>query len=202
MTSFNDSLHRAIEVFHSLSALEERVQTAARWCIDALRSGNKILICGNGGSAAEAQHLAGELLGHYLQDRMPLPAIALTADSVLVTCIANDYSYDDIFARQVRGLARSGDVLICFSTSGNSRNIVAALNTARDVSVRSIAFLGRTGGKAADLADCPLIVATNETARSQEAHQFLLHCMMDRIEETFTLYGEGDSASSCSNPQR
>jgi len=185
MTTYQESLSRALAVFQSLSSVELQLGTASEWCLEALRSGGKLLICGNGGSAAEAQHLAGELLGHYLTDRAPLAAVALNADSALLTCIANDYSYDDVFARQIRGLGRPGDLLICFSTSGNSPNILAALRTAREMKLRSIAFLGRDGGHAASLADCALIVGAQETARSQEGHQFLLHCLMDRIEAQF-----------------
>ena len=177
------ALEAALDVFQSLREMQPELERAADLCCRALREGNKILTCGNGGSAAEAQHLVGELMGRYLLDRAPLPAVALTADSALVTCIGNDYSFDDVFARQVRGLGASGDVLVAFSTSGNSPNIVAALSAAREKGIESIAFLGRYGGSARGLADHALVIPHSNTARIQEAHQFLLHSLMDRIEQ-------------------
>lgn len=182
MDSYKESLEQAIQVFDSLQALSPALDNAVELCVAALRQGGKLLICGNGGSAAESQHLAGELVGRYLHDREPLPAIALTADSALLTCIGNDYQYADVFARQVRALARPRDVLVAFTTSGNSPNVIHALNAARDAGIKSIAFLGRDGGEARALADCTLVVAHASTARCQEAHQFLLHCLMDGIE--------------------
>jgi len=180
--TYQRSLQDAIAVYHSLSALEAQVQTAGRICTDALAAGRKLLICGNGGSAAEAQHLAGELMGRYKDDRRPLPAVALTADSALVTCVGNDYCFEEVFSRQLRALAQPGDVLVVFTTSGNSPNILMALETAREMGVASIAFLGRDGGSAIELSDCSLVVRHPETARAQEAHQFLMHGLMDEIE--------------------
>jgi len=180
--TYQRSLQDAIAVYHSLSALEAQVQTAGRICTDALAAGRKLLICGNGGSAAEAQHLAGELMGRYKDDRRPLPAVALTADSALVTCVGNDYCFEEVFSRQLRALAQPGDVLVVFTTSGNSPNILMALETAREMGVASIAFLGRDGGSAKELTDCSLVVRHPETARAQEAHQFLMHGLMDEIE--------------------
>ena len=171
----------AIRVFESLPLLDPAVEHASRLCSTALRNGHKLLICGNGGSAAEAQHLAGEPMGRYKNSRPALPAIALTADSALVTCIGNDYCFDEVFARQVHALAQPGDVLVAFTTSGNSPNVLLAIQAARDRGIQSIAFLGRDGGKANALADCVLLVP-HETARAQEAHQFLMHCLMDQVE--------------------
>jgi D-sedoheptulose 7-phosphate isomerase len=175
-------LQVAVRVYESLSALEDQVRQAAQWCIEALASGNKLLVCGNGGSAAEAQHMAGELMGQYREPRRPFAAVALTADSALMTCLGNDFCFDEVFARQVRALARPGDVLIAFSTSGASPNILKALQAARELGLRSIALLGREGGAARDLAGCSLIVRHDETARVQEAHQFLMHAIIDEIE--------------------
>ena len=121
-------------------------------------------------------------MGRYKENRRALAALALASDVAVLTCIGNDYCFEDIFARQVRALGRSGDVLIVFTTSGNSPNILAALRTAREMGVRSIAFLGKEGGKAKALADCSLVIAHQDTARVQEAHQFLMHCLMDQIE--------------------
>ncbi len=183
MTQFSRSLREAVSVFESLSELEGALGLATEWCLAALRSGGKLLICGNGGSAAEAQHLAGELVGRYKGERRGLPAIALGADSAIVTCIGNDYCFEDVFARQIQALGRSGDVLIVFTTSGDSPNVLRALATGREEGLKSIAFLGRDGGKAKDLADLVLLVRHHDTARAQEAHQFLLHCLMDGIED-------------------
>jgi len=182
MNEYRERLREAIGVFQSLENLEAPLRSAAALCVEALRGGHKLLLCGNGGSTAEAQHLAGELMGNYREHRLALAAISLTADSSVLTCIANDYGFDDIFARQVRALGQPGDVLLVFSTSGNSPNIVAALEAAREMNVKSIALLGRGGGKAAALADCALIVRHPDTARIQEAHQFLMHALMDEIE--------------------
>lgn len=182
MSEFRTSLREAISVFESLAAHESSVRAASQLCIAALQTKHKLLICGNGGSASEAQHLTGELMGHYKENRAPLPAIALSADSAILTCIGNDYCFEDTFARQVSGLGQPGDVLIVFTTSGNSPNVLRALEEARCIGLKSIAFLGRDGGKARSLADCPIVVAHPDTARAQEGHQFLMHCLMDHIE--------------------
>jgi D-sedoheptulose 7-phosphate isomerase len=179
---YQRALEDAVGAYRSLAALEPELRKAASICTRALAGGGKLLICGNGGSAAEAQHLAGELMGRYKGDRVPLPAVAFTADSALLTCIGNDYCFDEIFARQFRGLARPGDVLIVFTTSGNSPNVLLALEAARAMKAPAIAFLGGDGGKAKSAAACALIVPHRDTARVQEGHQFLMHCLMDEIE--------------------
>jgi D-sedoheptulose 7-phosphate isomerase len=183
VTDYRGSLLQALSVYQSLTALEPQVRAAGRLCTDALAGGHKLLICGNGGSAAEAQHLAGELMGRYKEERRPLPAVALTADSALVTCVANDYCFEEVFARQLRALAQAGDVVIVFTTSGNSPNVLRVLETARGLQMASVAFLGRDGGKALALADCALVVGHPDTARAQEGHQFLMHALMDEIED-------------------
>jgi D-sedoheptulose 7-phosphate isomerase len=178
-----ESLRDAVGVFQSLEALVPELGDAIELCLETFRQGRKLLICGNGGSAAEAQHLAGELVGRYRQhDRAPLPAVALTADTAILTCIGNDYRFEDLFARQVRGLGCLGDVLVAFTTSGDSPNVIEALGAARAMDLKSICFLGRDGGRARHLSDCCLTVPHWDTARIQEAHQFLLHCLMDGIE--------------------
>jgi D-sedoheptulose 7-phosphate isomerase len=176
------ALAEAQQVFRQLSAFEEQVTTAAEVCLGALRSGRKIIAFGNGGSACEAQHLVGELIGRYKSNRKPLAAVALNADAAVITCIGNDFSFEDIFARQVEGLCQPGDVLVAFSTSGNSPNVLRALELAGRLQIRSIAFLGGDGGKAAALADCTLVVPHRDTARIQEGHNFLMHSLMDVIE--------------------
>jgi D-sedoheptulose 7-phosphate isomerase len=176
------ALEQAARVLAGIASMEGQIHLAAQWCVRAFQRGNKILICGNGGSAAEAQHLVGELMGHYKRTRPALPALALSADSTLLTCIGNDFTFEDIFARQVEGLGRAGDLLIVFTTSGNSPNILRAIGAAQAMQMRTIAFLGREGGAALSLVDCPLLVAHPDTARIQEGHNFLMHCLMDRIE--------------------
>jgi D-sedoheptulose 7-phosphate isomerase len=192
MSIYQKNLREAIEVIESLKDFEAGVGTAANWCIEALASGGKLLICGNGGSAAEAQHLAGELMGRYKQNRAPLAAITLGADAAVMTCIGNDYSFDEAFARQLRALGRAGDVLIAFTTSGASPNVLKALAAAKDLGLKTVAFLGRDGGEAGKLADCALVVRHWDTARVQEGHQFLMHALMDAIEAGRTGPGESE----------
>jgi len=158
------------------------VVTAADLMIQGLRSGGKVLFCGNGGSAADSQHLAAELSGRYLRDRAPMAGLALTVDSSALTAIANDYSYDEVFARQVRGLGRPGDVLIGISTSGNSRNVVAALEAARAIGMRCIGLTGATGGRMKDLCDVCVCVPSTDTPRIQEMHIAAGHMMCELVE--------------------
>lgn len=148
----------------------------------ALRAGRKILWCGNGGSAADAQHLAAEIVGRFRRNRRGMPSIALTTDTSILTAVANDFGYDTIFSRQVEALAVSGDVLVGISTSGNSPNVVAALEAARTQGVTTVAFTGEGGGKMAALADFLLAVPSCETARIQETHILAGHMLCDWIE--------------------
>lgn len=178
-----EALEQAISVFKDLHALGDDIEHAAHMAVASLRAGNKLLICGNGGSACEAQHLAGELAGRYKHDRRALAAVSLNADGAVLTCIGNDYHFEDVFARQLEAIGRPGDLLIVFSTSGKSPNILRALETAKRQGLPSLAFLGRDGGMAAALATQALIVRHSDTARIQEAHQFLMHCLMDHIEK-------------------
>ncbi len=182
MPEFLDTVRAAIDVFEGLKEHEEALQLAAGWCTEALQASGKLLLCGNGGSASEAQHLAGELMGRYKHNRPALAAVALASDIAVLTCIGNDYCFDDIFSRQVRALGHPADVLIVFTSSGNSPNVLVALQTAREIGIRSVAFLGNDGGQARALSDNPIVVRHGDTARVQEAHQFLMHCLMDQIE--------------------
>ena len=182
MNAYRDALDEALAVLGSLKELEAALDLAAACCMEALAAGHKLLLCGNGGSAAQAQHLAGELVGRYTVNRRPLPAIALAADTSVLTCVANDFGYEQVFARQVAALASAGDVLVALSTSGNAPNVLAALETAKSLGIRSVALLGSNGGRAKELADCPVVVRHPKTARVQEAHQFLIHCLMDQME--------------------
>lgn len=153
--------------------------------LTALRAGGKVLLCGNGGSAADAQHVAAELVGRFAHVRRGLPAIALTTDSSALTSIGNDFGFDHVFARQVEALARKGDVLIGISTSGNSRNVIEAVKMARKLGVTTIGLLGGSGGALKDLVDYVLIVPSHDTPRIQECHILIGHIWCAMIDEAF-----------------
>lgn len=182
MSDFSKTLQESIAVLASLEELEPALLRAADRCAKCLNGGGKLLICGNGGSAAEAMHLVGELAGRFKGDRRPLAALSLGTDPALTTCVANDYSYDEIFARQLRALGRPEDVLVVFSTSGRSPNVIAALKVAGEMGIDSVAFLGRDGGSALPLATEALLVRHSDTARIQEGHQVLMHSLMELLE--------------------
>jgi D-sedoheptulose 7-phosphate isomerase len=155
----------------------------ARMLIDCFKGGHKVLLCGNGGSAADAQHLAGELVGRFRRERRALPAVALTTDTSVLTAVANDYGYEEVFARQVTALASEGDVVIGLSTSGNSPNVLKALEVARKAGCGTIAFTGRDGCKLKSAADLCLAVDADDTPRIQEAHITVGHILCDLVEE-------------------
>ena len=161
--------------------LPSAAELADRMCT-ALGAGGKVLAFGNGGSAAEAQHLAGELLGRFRDTRRPLPAIALSTDPSVVTCIANDFSYDDLFARQVEALAAAGDLVIGISTSGRSENVVRGLRAAHDAGATAVAWTGADPGPAGEAADLVLAVPSQTTARIQEMHTLLMHTICVAID--------------------
>jgi len=169
----------------SLVAQQVMFDKIAAATVQALRAGGKILSCGNGGSAADAMHLAEELVGRYRSNRRSLPGVCLTADATALTCIANDFGFDEVFARQVEGLGAKGDLLVCFSTSGNSPNILRALDAAQLRGVKTVALLGKDGGKAKGRADFELIVGSGDTARVQEAHTLILHALLEVVEREF-----------------
>ena len=176
-------LEKSIAALETLRSLEEALKTACDAITESLSNGGKILSCGNGGSAAEAAHFATEFLCRFDRDRPSLPAINLSADGSFLTATGNDYEFVTVFARQIDGLARKGDVLVVFSTSGNSPNILEALRSARTRGMKTIALLGRNGGAAAELAEIPLIVACQTTSHIQEAHQVLLHYLCSTVEQ-------------------
>lgn len=149
---------------------------------ERLLSGSKVLTAGNGGSAADALHLAEELVGRFHKERRSLGAVCLSADPTLLTCIGNDYGFEHLFSRQVEGLGKSGDVLVIFSTSGNSPNLVLALKTAKSLGISTVAVLGKDGGQSKGLADHEIIVPSSETARIQVIHTFILHSWLEIIE--------------------
>ncbi len=183
--TFDAALTETVRTLQALPSLRAEIDRAGELLLATLRRGGKLLICGNGGSAAEAAHFATELVGRYAKNRRSLPAVALSSDGSLLSCIGNDYGYDAVFARQVEGLARPGDVLVVLTSSGNSANILAALATARRLGLESIAFLGRGGGQAKGLATVDLIMPGASGAAAQEAHLFLIHHFCARIDAAF-----------------
>lgn len=173
----------AVGVLKQLAGLESQIEAAADMIAAALLSGHKLLACGNGGSAADASHLTTEFVARYDRERRGYPAISLAAHGGDLTAISNDYTFADLFARQVKAFALPGDVLAVFTTSGKSENVFRALHTAKETGVKTIAFLGRDGGMCAGLADVELLVAGTITARIQEGHKFLLHNICELVEE-------------------
>ncbi len=173
-------------LFETLDTEAHALDNLARWTADLILGGARLLVCGNGGSAAEAQHFATELVGRYCAERRSLPALALTADGALLTCIGNDYGADAVFARQVQGLGRAGDLLVGLSTSGNSRNVLAAIDTARQSGLHTLALLGKGGGPIAGNAERQWIVPSQNTARIQEAHLWFIHVVCDYIDAALT----------------
>ncbi len=169
--------------FESLKARADEVARAAEVLIEALRTGNKVMFCGNGGSAADAQHLAAELMGRFLKDRRPLPAVALTVDTSALTAIANDYAYADVFARQLSGIGRPGDVLVAISTSGNSANVLAALERAREMGIAAIGLTGADGGRMPGHCEACIRVPATRTDHVQEMHIAVGHVLCGLIEE-------------------
>jgi len=163
--------------------LEEPLNRAVKMVLHCLTSGHKLLVCGNGGSASDATHLATEFLCRFVEDRRPYPAISLTANGEYMTTVCNDYGADEIFARQVWGLGEKGDVLIAFTTSGKSKNILRALEEAKSRGIDSICFLGRNGGFTKGVATLDLLVPGDNTARIQEAHKLLFHVLCEMAEE-------------------
>jgi D-sedoheptulose 7-phosphate isomerase len=166
-----------------LSEATASVAAAVITLVESLRNSRKVMFCGNGGSAADSQHLAAELMGRYMKDRAPLPALALTVDTSALTAIANDYSYADVFSRQLRGIGQSGDVLVGLSTSGNSANVVAAFEAAREMDIRTIAITGKGGGKMAGLAELCIMVPASRTDRIQEMHIAVGHIICGLVED-------------------
>jgi D-sedoheptulose 7-phosphate isomerase len=173
---------RVKQVLLSDAAFHEIVTQAAMQIVKALRAGGKVLFCGNGGSAADAQHLAAEFTGRYLKERRALPALALHANTSSLTAIGNDYGFDLVFARQLEALGKEGDVLVGISTSGNSRNVIRAMEVAKAKSIYTIALTG-AGGKMKDLADCAICIPSEDTPRIQECHILTGHIICEIAEE-------------------
>lgn len=183
----HSGLDEHMDVFQGLTMLSPLIQQAAGLIAAALAHGGKLMLCGNGGSAADSQHLAAELSGRFIKDRRPLAAVALSTDTSTLTCIANDYTFDEVFSRQVMGLGRKGDCLLAISTSGNSRNVLRAAEAARAAGIEVIGLLGREGGALRALCDPAIVVRSATTARIQEAHIFIGHTLCAMVEEALGL---------------
>ena len=177
-----NAVTEAKETLQSLIDLDAHLAKGADLIEQCLRAGNKLLVCGNGGSAADASHFATEFVVRFTKDRPAYPAICLAGDGGLLTAAGNDYGFDEIFARQVAAFGLPGDVLICLTTSGKSKNVKRALEEAKLRKLKTIAFLGRDGGSTIGVADVDLLVRSNSTARIQEAHELLLHVLCETIE--------------------
>ena len=175
-----------LKVAQLMSTLTDKVETTAQLCIDSLKNGGKILIFGNGGSAADAQHIAAEMVGRYKVERRGLPAIALTTDTSALTSIGNDYGYDHVFDRQVEALANIGDVAIGISTGGGSDNVISGLQTAKELGCKLIGFSGRDGGEMNTLCDVNLVIPAEDTPRIQEMHIVIGHTICHLIDQEFS----------------
>jgi D-sedoheptulose 7-phosphate isomerase len=184
---FDRILNEHLTLFKLLAPLGEAISDAGGMLVETIEKHKKILICGNGGSASDAQHFAAEMVGRFTRERSAWPAVALNTDTSLITAVANDYAYSEVFARQVEALGAAGDVLIGISTSGNSQNVIRAAACARAKRMQTIALVGDNGGSLVELADIAITVPSDVTARIQEAHIFILHYWAEMIESTITL---------------
>jgi D-sedoheptulose 7-phosphate isomerase len=176
------------KLLNDASFLEE-LQKVSKLCVELYKNKKKTILAGNGGSAADAQHIAAELVGRYGFDRPSIPSLALTTDTSNLTAIGNDYGYDAVFSRQIEGMGQEGDLFIGISTSGNSQNVINAFESAKKMGITTVALVGRDGGKMGQMADYALIVPSNVTARIQESHILIGHIICDIIEKE--LFGEG-----------
>jgi D-sedoheptulose 7-phosphate isomerase len=177
-----DTISESMRVASALEELTPKFAEAAEIILESLRSGGRLLAIGNGGSAAQAQHLAAEMVGRFESERQPLPALSLTTDTSAITAIGNDYGFPEIFARQLRALARPGDVVLAISTSGNSPNVLRGLDAAREIGLRTIGLTGRTGGQMISRVDLCLCAASDSTPRIQEAHLLISHILCSLVE--------------------
>lgn len=183
MTPLQRAMEETASTLKQLAAFEPPLTRAAAMILHCLMSGHKLLLCGNGGSASDATHLATEFACRFRDDRRPYPALSLTANGELMTAIGNDYSFDEVFARQVWAFGREGDVLIALSTSGKSKNVLRALEESKRLGLESIGFLGRDGGFTKGVATLDLIAPGSNTARIQETHKLLYHVLCEMVEE-------------------
>jgi len=183
ITNYFAGARRALESLET--NLSARIEEAAVLLVATLRRGNKVLVMGNGGSAADAQHFAAELVGRFLSERQGLPALALTTDSSVLTAVGNDFGFDEVFSRQVEALACEGDLVVGLSTSGNSANVIRAMHAARKKRCQTLALLGRDGGTLRELVDLDLTVPVDETPHIQEAHGVIIHLLCLLVDQSF-----------------
>jgi D-sedoheptulose 7-phosphate isomerase len=186
-TLWTQNIYEHQQVLESMGSLAPDLAASTALLIKAVSGGGKILLCGNGGSAADAQHLAAEFIGRFIHDRRPLAALALSTDTSALTCIGNDYSFADVFERQIRALAKKDDTLVVISTSGNSPNVLKAAQVARSMGVAVVGLLGRDGGGLKALCDVALVVPSNSTARIQEMHILIGHTLCGAVEQALKL---------------
>jgi len=165
--------------------LIDEIERATTIVVNAIKNGNKVIFCGNGGSAADSQHLAAELIGKFYFNRQSLPAVSLTVNTSIITAIGNDFGFDKVFARQLEGIGKTGDVLIGLSTSGNSKNVVEAFKIAKKIGIKTVAFTGENGGILKDFADILINVPSNDTPRIQESHILIGHIVCELVEKEF-----------------
>jgi D-sedoheptulose 7-phosphate isomerase len=182
LSIFKENLKEHLNLFKLLEDLSSTIDHAINLCASSLLYDGKVLLCGNGGSAADCQHIASELTGRFMKDRIPINAIALTTDTSALTAISNDFSFNEVFSRQLQALGRPDDVLIAISTSGNSANVIEAAKAAKNKDIKVIGLLGNDGGKLDKLCDVSIIVPSKSTARIQEAHILIGHTICEGIE--------------------
>ena len=185
MKYFEAELQAHRQIVEKMPTLAPRINECAQIIINALKNGNKLLICGNGGSAADSQHFAAELTGRYKTERTPLPAIALSTDTSALTAIGNDYGFDMVFERQTLALCAKNDLLIGISTSGNSANVVGAINAAKKIGAKTLGLLGRDGGELGRLCERSIIIPASDTARIQEMHILVIHTLCMATDEAY-----------------
>ena len=185
--TIKDEFSSHLETIHkTIETMQEKLEEASKLAVETLKNGNKILLCGNGGSAADAQHIAAELVGRYKTERRGLPGTALTTDTSALTAISNDYGYDRVFDRQVASLANTGDLIIGISTSGNSANVLNALKCAKALGCSTLGLSGRDGGAMNEVCDVNLVVPSNDTPRIQEMHILFGHTICQIIDNEFS----------------
>jgi D-sedoheptulose 7-phosphate isomerase len=184
---FSENIMDHQQTIGSIAVLQTMIEKAVSEMTCSLNAGQKLIFCGNGGSAADSQHLAAEFTGRFTAERKPLAALALTTDSSALTCIGNDYSFDDVFSRQLAALGKSGDTLVAISTSGNSANVVKAVQVAKEMGIYTIGMLGKDGGKLSSLCHLNILVPSTNTARIQEAHILIGHILCGAVERSLGL---------------
>ncbi len=183
MKNFNDQIKDHIQTVESLTSFDNDLNQLITSLKEVIQYKNKIFFCGNGGSAADSEHLCAEFIGRFNKNRIPYPAISLNSNIANITCISNDYGYDKLFARQLEALGSEDDILFALTTSGNSQNIIQVLKEAKNIGMKTVAFLGKDGGKCKDLSDFEFLINSHDTARIQECHMLLGHFLCSQLEE-------------------